>query len=87
MENTTLPLFDQSTMSLDEQIRYMERLANDKCKDFSATLGYFKTKSMKHTHNALVVVLTKQDKASQAAIEGQNFSDMVKQIVQFLNSL
>lgn len=87
MENTTLPLFDQSTMSLDDQLRYMERLANDKCKDFSASLGYFKTKTIKRTHNALVVVLTKNDKASQASIEGESFPDMVKQIVEFLTKL
>jgi hypothetical protein len=87
MSAQTLPLFDQRTMSLEEQLSYMEALANRKCKDFSATLGYFKSRTLKRTHNALVVVLTKSDRAGQISIEGEDFPDMVKQIVDYLNRL
>lgn len=87
MSATTLPLFDQATMSLEEQLTYMERLADLKCKDFSASLGYFKSKTLKRQHTALVVILTKSDKAAQLAVEAENFPDMVKQIVEYLKKL
>lgn len=87
MAAETLPLFDANQMSIDELVQYMEALADKKFKDFHLSLGYFKTKNFKRTHNALFVGLRHDDKTTQQSIEGTSFRDMLQNVIAFIEKV
>lgn len=84
MQAETLPLFDTNKMSIEEMMQYMENLADKKFKDFHISLGYFKTKNFKRTHNAWFIGLNHADKSISQSIDGTSFPNMLQNVIAFI---
>ena len=79
-------LFD-GVIEMADLVKYIERIADQKCESFYMSFGMSKGASGHKTHSATIVAQTKTHKNTRQFFEGTSVRHLLEQINDFLKTL